>query len=282
MNKNITETLSQDFHSQTLPFEKIKLISTKKFKIPLNSILVEKNPVLNLEIWQDEQGNQIVSGQDFLVTRKDKRIKIEHLSAIQNDILYGIIRTELTRLIRKKELKESYLAFHAGLIRYHNKVIMIIGDKGMGKTSSCLYFLEHGGEIFTDELVFFSPQRIKVLSRMISIDEHNLTNYFPRLKKDILIKSKSMLNLETKYILNTKLKDRAVHNIDKVLLLVDKDSSTTEKLAYLKKKKILASQLIPTQISSSENAIDLLANLVDKAEVTTVSNIKKRLEQNNE
>lgn len=33
MNKNITETLSQDFHSRTFLFEKIKLISTKKFKI---------------------------------------------------------------------------------------------------------------------------------------------------------------------------------------------------------------------------------------------------------
>ncbi|EAF8993802.1 hypothetical protein A2U47_14820 [Listeria monocytogenes] len=278
MNKKMIETLLRDFHFQELPLNQIKLTLTEKLTIPLKNILIEKNPMLNLEIWQDKQGNQIVKGDKFLITRADKEVEIKHLADIENDILYGIIRTEISRLIRKKLSQEALFAFHAGLVSYKNEVIMIIGDKGMGKTSSCLYFLEKGADIFTDELVFFSSQGIQVLSRMISIDENNLTNYFHQFQKSIFSKSKSMLNLELKYIIETRFREAAIHDIDKILLLVDKDSYPFKSLTYLEKKKILANQLIPTQNSSDEFAINLLLSLVDKSEVTSVLNIKKRLE----
>lgn len=277
MNKDIIEYLSRDFSFNLLPLEKIKMIYTEEFEIPLGSSLVEKNPILKLEIWIDKLGNQIIKSDDSLITRKESETQIEYLPHIQHDILYGIVRTELTHLIRKELSKEAYFAIHAGLIKYKNEVIMIVGDKGTGKTSSCLLFLKQGAEIFTDELVFFTKDGIKVLSRMVSIDEINLVTYFPQFKKYIFNKSKSMLNLESKYVLNTKLKEVKEHNIDKIIILADKESTLNEELAYLKKKEILANQLVPTQLSNSEEAVILLEKLIDKIELSTILNINKGL-----
>ena len=48
----------------------------------------------------------------------------------------------------------------------------------MGKTSSCLYFLEKGAKIFTDELVFFNADVVSGLSRLMSISVENMQQYF--------------------------------------------------------------------------------------------------------
>ena len=118
--------------------------------------------------------------------------------------MYGIIRSEITRLIRIENQKKSCFSFHAGLVEYEKKKIMIVGDKGMGKTSSCLYFLEKGAKNFTDELVFFNADVVSGLSRLMSISVENMQQYFSDYRNEVFRKSKSVLNLQEKFILKTK------------------------------------------------------------------------------
>ena len=230
-----------------------------------------------MEIWHNSRQEQIVVGKNFLIIRSHYQVNIHYLLSISNEEMYGIIRSEITRLIRIENQKKSCFSFHAGLVEYEKKKIMIVGDKGMGKTSSCLYFLEKGAKNFTDELVFFNADVVSGLSRLMSISVENMQQYFSDYRNEVFRKSKSVLNLQEKVILKTKYSNNKLNNIDEVILLVHSDSNLNTQFPYIKRKQLLSTQLIPGNVTCTENEIAIFNDLIEKTSISSVSEIKSKL-----
>lgn len=239
--------------------------------IPEGSKFIEKNPDTNIEIWKKDE-KTIIKSKFALVTREEKgKTSVIFREEIKSPDIYGTIRSELTNLLRNN-LREGIVAsVHAACVKINNRIVLIIGDKGTGKSSSSIYLHSMGGEIYTDELVFFKNDGLLFcLPRLLGVDSTTLLKYFPEYKSKVKYEIKSMNNVENKLLLDIMKNSSDVSQIDNVIILIQGKAdnvSNKEKIALISKQW--------STYDSGETSEGILKNIISKAKPLTLNQIRE-------
>lgn len=204
-------------------------ISLDGFSLPIKDISTidivngyvrdEINPITGIERWHNSE-SKIIKDSTYSLIKFNDFIGLD--SNISESILYGTRRSEITNLIRNDVLSNSLFGFHAAFLEYKSRKIIILGDKGTGKTSASLYLYMKGAKIYTDELIIFKDSTsVFTLGRKPSLDECTLKKYFPMFSHRILISSKSILNTNEKKIIDIDILPSQLYtNIDDIQFIV--------------------------------------------------------------
>lgn len=187
---------------------------------------------------------------------------------------YSVHRSGFMQFLRESIVDYDFF-IHAALVRFKGKLFLIIGSKGCGKTSSTLYFYRNGGEIFTDEMVFFKNDKIYSVGRNLSLDEYSIEHYFPELRKIVWKRIQSKLNDVPKYMLDLKLlnNEEGFKHLDKIIVLIPQGNN---KIHLSKSEKY---ELIERQFFVNEefDGINLSTLLDTKIEVMMISELEKKI-----
>jgi hypothetical protein len=136
---------------------------------------VYHNPVTGHEIWRDKEKTVDITSNIISVTRSFS----SEIYYRDREELYGCLRGKLCELIRKEALATSLYAIHAALLRKGDDIILIVGNKGSGKTSSALRAYFRHWDILTDELIFVDrDKQISALKRYPALSGKVLERYF--------------------------------------------------------------------------------------------------------
>lgn len=268
----ITGLLEQDF-GLSLKNIKLTIRETDNFIINNDYVREEKNPDLGIEIWRNSY-SEIIKEKHYSFIKHRNCIEVQ--SDIPNSILYGINRSELTNIIRNDILSNSLFGLHAAFLSYKNQNLIILGEKGAGKTSASLYLYNKGAKFYTDELLIFKDmETIFTLGRKPSLDKKTLEKYFPMFKEKIFFSSKSILNSEEKKIIDIDMLKSQISQYkdfnDFSLILLTKNPDELTKEEILKK---VAAQFI-TKNSVAKEDLKFFYNLLNKTCPMTIEEIKE-------
>lgn len=274
MQKDLINQLVIDFNCKYDNIESLNIsIENYPFKLKGDEYCVVANPILGLEIWQTSN-SILIRSKDFCIDRKQDSSEIyfnNNLNAT-SDIGYGVVRGEVTRLIRARKLHDAYFYLHAAFVRLDQKNYLIIGDKGTGKTCATLYFLSKGASVFTDETVVWASDKINFLQRSPALDTATLNAYFPQLSNLVWRKQKSILNIQKKNLLKIELESQLKdYHISKVLVLT-RGNNCLNKIQML---KLVAKQFGTGELPINNTAIATLENLLKCVEVTSIKEIEE-------
>lgn len=239
--------------------------------IPEGSKFIEKNPNTEIEIW-NKDGNMIIKSDYALVTRQEKRkTSIIFREDAESPDIYGTIRSELTNLLRNNLSEDVVASVHAACVKINNRIVLIIGDKGTGKSSSSIYLHSMGGEIYTDELVIFKNDgSLLCLPRLLGVDRMTLLKYFPDYKNKVKYEIKSMHNVENKLLLDIMKNSSEVSQIDDVFILIQ---GKTENISAKEKIALISKQW--STYDSGETSEVILKNIINKAKPMTLNLIRE-------
>ncbi|MBI0033967.1 hypothetical protein [Lactobacillus sp. M0396] len=274
MQKDLIDQLVIDFNCKYDSIESLNInIENHRFKLKGDEYCVVANPILGLEIWQTPD-SILVRSKDFCINRKQDSSEIYFNSKLKatSDIGYGVIRGEVTRLIRARKLHDAYFYLHAAFVRLDQKNYLIIGNKGTGKTCATLHFLSKGASVFTDETVIWTSDKIDFIQRSPALDTVTLNTYFSQLSNLVWRKQKSILNIQKKNLLKIKLESQLKdYQISKVFVLT-RGNICLNKMQML---KLVAKQFGTGELSVNSTAIAALENLLKCVEVTNIKEIEE-------
>ncbi len=193
-----------------------------------------------------------------------------------NNLTYSKCRSAFMRFVHSKVIEYDFM-FHAGLVKFNGKLIVIVGDKGCGKTSSILYFLEHGATVYTDELVFIKDKRLHAIGRSLALEKKSIVDYFKWVKPYIWKTVKSDLNENTKFLLQMPLSNfNGESLVDEILILIPKNNHSV----CLSKREIyslLEKQLFINPKSDPKILVDFLST---KLKILDISELERLLINN--
>ena len=240
--------------------------------IPEGFEFAERNPDTKIEIWKKKK-KLIIKSEFVLVSRCDNETSVIFSVNSESNVIYGVLRSELTNLLRNNLTKDTAASVHAACVKINNRVVLIIGDKGSGKSSSSIYLHSKGGEIYTDELVIFHKNgHVFCLPRLLGIDQITLFKYFPDYKRKVKYEIKSMHNIDKKFLLDIMTKPSELTQIDDVILLIQgniHNVSNQDKIS-----------LISRQWSTYDNGVnsgDILKNIISKSKPMTLNQIREKI-----
>lgn len=192
--------------------------------IPHGSTFRERNPSTGVEIW-NKAAEVIIKSERVIVIRNQDKTSIVFDEAADYSVKYGVLRSELTNMYRSKMARSKACSVHAACVNLNHKNLLIIGNKGTGKSSSSLYLHLQGGHILTDEMVFFDDdERLTCLPRFIGLDHYTLDRYFPQYKPKVKASINSMYNTEQKVLLDIMTKPNGEIWLDQVIVIVKGES----------------------------------------------------------
>ncbi|BDD40178.1 hypothetical protein [Streptococcus ruminantium] len=212
--------------------------------------------------------------------KKDYQVPSEYVEIYMNEFSvdksgdYSVHRSGFMQFLRESIVDYDFF-IHAALVKFKDKLFLVIGSKGCGKTSSTLYFYRNGGEIFTDEMVFFKNNKIYSVGRNLSLDEYSIEHYFPELRQLVWKRIQSKLNDVPKYMLDLKLSnnEEGFNHLDKIIVLIPQGN---DKIHLSKSEKY---ELIERQFFVNEELDDVnLSILLDtEIEVMMISELKEKI-----
>lgn len=211
--------------------------------------------------------------KDYLVSSEYIRSYLDHYSS-QVGENYSDFRSGFMKFLRENIIDYDFF-IHAALVQFQGKLRLIIGDKGCGKTSSTLYFYENGGEVYTDELVYFKNNKIYCIGRNLSLDSFSLENYFTKFKPLVWKENQSKLNDEPKFLIDIGL---AINNngfnfLDEIIILVPQNNKNVH-LTKREKYGIIERQFF---INESVNHIDMSSIFNAKINVLMISELNEKI-----
>lgn len=211
--------------------------------------------------------------KDYLVPSEYIRQYLD-ISRVYENMRYSFHRSSFMQFLRENIIDYDFF-IHAALVKYKGKLYLIIGDKGCGKTSSTLYFYMNGGEVYTDELVYFKNNKIYSVGRNLALEQTSIEDYFPSFKKLIWKKIQSKLNELPKYLLDIKLKEneKGFNYLDKIIVLIPQNN---EKIHLSKREKY---EIIERQFFVNESIDNInISKLCDTPiEILMISELKERI-----
>lgn len=211
--------------------------------------------------------------RDYQVPSKYIEQYLEKID-VNKDYGYSFYRSNFMQYLRDSVIDYDFF-IHSALVKFNSKLFLIIGDKGCGKTSSALYFYKKGGDILTDELVYFKKNKIYSIGRSLSLDQDSLDKYFFDFKKFIWKEVQSRLNDSPKYILDIKLgnKQNELGFLHKIIVLVPQNNPKIN-LSLSEKLEIIERQLFFNERINNVN----LSKLFDaKIEILMISELKEKI-----
>lgn len=213
--------------------------------------LSERNPILKVEIWKDINNNELILSENVKIFRSLDLTKVYFDLKCSDRLIYGVFRSEFTNYIRKCLNTKYPLSLHASCVNLNNKNYAIIGKKGSGKSSSALYLKNKGGQIFTDEFIFFNRKfEANCLNRYLAINYNTHDKYFENYKLFNKISIENLFNTDTKVLIDIVDKQIKPLYIDKFVLLLKGDNKN---LSLREKLKIINTQSIINNSNLSKN-----------------------------
>lgn len=244
-----------------------KLILTQFLNLEIESFSIENDEDY---LFMDQIYEELM--KDYLVPSEYINLYLNEFSICREQD-YSYHRSKFMQFLRECVIDYDFF-IHAALVKYNDQLFLIIGDKGCGKTSSSLYLYENGGEVFTDEFVYFKNNKIYSVGRKLALDEQSIENYFPNFKKKVSKKIKSKLNVLPKYMLNIDLSDNheGFNHLDKIIILIPQNNSEI----YLTKKEKY--KLIEKQFFVNEEIgnVDVSKIIDTKIEIMMISEVEDK------
>lgn len=239
-------------------------------------IRVGYHPLNNVEIWQDPINARIIEkSSDEIFIRKGNSYTI-FIRDTQD--IYSYLRSKICEIIRDCMLRIYPFSLHAALIGYDRQLSLIIGAKSSGKTSSVLYALANGWDVYTDEFVLIDRGSIDVLVRFPAISREVEKRFFPDMKLRLHKIIKGYLTGEAKKIINIDIKecrDFTLSNINRVYILTD---YRNQNMPDEYKKHILYSNFI-TGENISNDQYEIVQELILRSQMISIKDFTRILQE---
>ena len=232
----------------------------------------ERNPINGVEVWRKNNTTIILSSL-CLIERDTDCTNITFHRSASHSYIYGVLRSEITNVLREILSEVSLCSIHAACVKKDKKTFLIIGNKGTGKSSSSIYLHKSGGEILTDELIFFDNKGFLIcLPRFVGVDNNTLHSYFPDYEDEANIEIRNMYNADKKILLDiiSSSPKQSYQSIDEVIVLVRGNRK------YLSPRDII--NLISAQWINYKNESlteDILKEVIKKSKPMTIEQIGK-------
>lgn len=94
--------------------------------------------------------------------------RLEPFPILEEDIIFGLTLYLFSQLENHfSQWEKNYLFLHSGSVAKGNKVVLLIGNSGMGKTTLTLELLKHNFTYLSDEYGVIIPGTLKVIPFLI-------------------------------------------------------------------------------------------------------------------
>lgn len=233
------------------------------------------HPLNKNEVWRSiDHSRMIEQGQGLVIIRTSNScsIFIDNISEV-----YPYLRSKISEVIRDFMLQYFPFGLHAALIGRDDKLSLIVGDKGAGKTSSVLYAYINGWKVFTDELVLISESCISVLERFPALAPTVRDKFFPNADFRKYRRINGYLNGEDKEILDINLEKCSgftIANIENIFVLTN---SNNKKLIKEKRLDIISRNFLSGK-KMSKMQYEIILEIISRSEMLNIGSFLHRVQ----
>lgn len=150
---------------------------------PRDVILGNRDRSLGLAVWRRGNTESTFLERERVFSKLDPD-NMTSVTFYENKPVYAIPRVHFGRLAMLLLDGPGRICIHGAMVRSpHHAGLLIPGSSGGGKTSLCIYLMECGCYLLSDEMVWLNLGSLKCLGypRRLGLTEDCIATWFPRL-----------------------------------------------------------------------------------------------------
>lgn len=198
-----------------------KIRSSYKFINMLKKIYREtsESSIIIGVIEIEETSEKFILKYNSIIYKPSKKYILTSLHVLVSEIISSICS------------KRKILNFHGTAIFYKGKTILLLGEKGQGKTTFLSKFISHGATFISDESVVYTGEEIIPYQSCLHMNKYTIKCLNKNVKK-ITIKKDFLFN-DKLYIYSTEISEIIrKKNLSPNILVLLNDNNVFEKCKY--------------------------------------------------